>query len=37
MTLFAAADPEQPIFAQVIEAFFDGPDPLTEQRIAERS
>lgn len=30
MTLFAKADPEDPIFQEVLDAFFDGaPDPLT--------
>ena len=29
MTLFAAADPDQPVFAEVLEEFFDGPDPET--------
>ena len=33
MTLFALADPEQPLFTEVLNAFFDGPDPATEQRI----
>ena len=33
MTLFALADPEQPVFADVLDAFFDGPDPATEQRV----
>ena len=33
MTLFARADPEQPVFADVLDAFFDGPDPATEQRV----
>ena len=37
MTLFAEADPDQPVFAQVIETFFAGPDPLTLARTAERS
>ena len=37
MTLFAEADPDQPIFGQVIETFFAGPDPLTLARTAERS
>ncbi len=34
MTLFALADPEQPVFAEVLDAFFDGPDPATEQRVS---
>jgi uncharacterized protein (DUF1810 family) len=33
MTLFAQADPNQAIFKQVIEQYFDGPDPETERRI----
>jgi uncharacterized protein (DUF1810 family) len=33
MTLFALADSEQPVFAEVLDAFFDGPDPATEQRV----
>ena len=33
MTLFAYADPEQPIFQQVIDQYFAGPDPETERRI----
>jgi uncharacterized protein (DUF1810 family) len=33
MTLFALADPEQPVFTAVLDAFFDGPDPATEQRV----
>ena len=33
MTLFAAADPEQPVFGQVIDQFFAGPDPETVRRI----
>ena len=33
MTLFAAADPDQPVFAQVIDQFFDGPDPETVKRL----
>ena len=37
MTLFAEADPAQPVFAEVIATFFDGPDPLTLARTAERS
>ena len=34
MTLFATADPQRPVFARVLEEFFDGPDPMTAQRIA---
>jgi uncharacterized protein (DUF1810 family) len=33
MTLFALADPGQPVFGEVLNAFFDGPDPATEQRV----
>jgi uncharacterized protein (DUF1810 family) len=33
MTLFAAADPDQPVFGQVIDQFFAGPDPETLKRI----
>jgi uncharacterized protein (DUF1810 family) len=33
MTLFAHADPEQPVFRQVIDQYFAGPDPETERRI----
>ena len=33
MTLFAHADPEQAIFQQVIDQYFDGPDPETERRL----
>jgi uncharacterized protein (DUF1810 family) len=30
LTLFAAADPDEPLFAQALERFFDGePDPRT--------
>jgi uncharacterized protein (DUF1810 family) len=32
MTLFAQANPDQAIFKQVIEQYFDGPDPETERR-----
>jgi len=33
MTLFAAADPKQPVFQQVLEQYFDGlPDPETVSR-----
>ncbi len=34
MTLFATADPQRPVFTRVLEEFFDGPDPMTAQRIA---
>jgi uncharacterized protein (DUF1810 family) len=34
MTLFAAADPQQPIFQQVLDLYFDGePDPETVSRL----
>ncbi len=33
MTLFAHADPDQAIFQQVIDHYFDGPDPETERRL----
>ena len=33
MTLFAHADPEQPVFRHVIDQYFTGPDPETERRI----
>jgi uncharacterized protein (DUF1810 family) len=33
MTLFAHADPEQPVFRQVIDQYYDGPDPETEYRL----
>jgi uncharacterized protein (DUF1810 family) len=33
MTLFAHADPDQAIFKQVIEQYFDGPDLETDRRI----
>ena len=33
MTLFAAADPDQPAYAAVLERFFTGPDPETVRRI----
>ena len=33
MTLFAAADPDQPAYAAVLEQFFAGPDPETLRRI----
>jgi uncharacterized protein (DUF1810 family) len=33
MTLFARADPYERVFAQVLELFFAGPDPATEQRL----
>jgi uncharacterized protein (DUF1810 family) len=33
MTLFAHADPDQEVFGQVIDQYFEGPDPETERRI----
>jgi uncharacterized protein (DUF1810 family) len=34
MTLFAAAAPEEPVFRNVLDAFFDGqPDPETARRL----
>ena len=33
MTLFAHADPDQAVFRQVIDRYFEGPDPETERRI----
>jgi uncharacterized protein (DUF1810 family) len=33
MTLFARADPEQPVFTAVLDQYFDGPDPETEKRL----
>jgi uncharacterized protein (DUF1810 family) len=33
MTLFARADPDQPVFAAVLDQYFDGPDPETERRL----
>jgi uncharacterized protein (DUF1810 family) len=33
MTLFAHADPDQTIFQQVIDQYFDGPDPETQRRL----
>ncbi len=33
MTLFAHADPEQPVFRQVIDQYYDGPDPDGERRL----
>lgn len=32
MTLFARADPDEAIFSQVIDQYFDGPDPETNRR-----
>jgi uncharacterized protein (DUF1810 family) len=33
MTLFARADPDEAIFRQVIDKYFEGPDPETERRV----
>ena len=33
MTLFAHADPDQAIFQQVIDQYYDGPDPETGRRL----
>jgi uncharacterized protein (DUF1810 family) len=34
MTLFARADPAEPVFARVLDRFFGGrPDPATDQRL----
>jgi uncharacterized protein (DUF1810 family) len=33
MTLFARADPEEPVFGDVLAAFFPGPDSATEERL----
>ena len=33
MTLFAHADPNQKVFGQVIDQYFEGPDPETERRV----
>jgi uncharacterized protein (DUF1810 family) len=33
MTLFAHADPDHAIFQQVIDQYYDGPDPETERRL----
>ena len=33
MTLFARADPDQPVFTAVLNQYFDGPDPETERRL----
>lgn len=31
MTLFARAVPDEPVFVEVLDRFFDGPDPRTEE------
>jgi uncharacterized protein (DUF1810 family) len=33
MTLFAHADPDQKVFGQVIDQYFEGPDPETLRRV----
>ena len=33
LTLFARADPDEPLFTRVLEQYFAGPDPQTEQRL----
>jgi uncharacterized protein (DUF1810 family) len=33
LTLFARADPDEPLFTRVLEKYFAGPDPQTEQRL----
>ncbi len=33
MTLFARADPEEPLFGRVLERYFDGPDAATDARL----
>lgn len=33
MTLFAAADPDEPAFSAVLRQYFDGPDPATATRL----
>jgi uncharacterized protein (DUF1810 family) len=33
LTLFARADPQQSLFTEVLEQYFAGPDPLTDQRL----
>ena len=35
MTLFAQAAPEEPVFAEVLERYFPGPDPETERLFGE--
>ncbi|WP_432546077.1 DUF1810 domain-containing protein [Kineococcus sp. SYSU DK004] len=38
MTLFAAADPDEPVFAEVLERFYGGlRDPLTQRALADRA
>jgi uncharacterized protein (DUF1810 family) len=36
MTLFQAAAPDEPRFARALDAFYDGPDPRTLERIPTR-
>src|SRR6476660_3476270 len=33
LTLFARADPGEPLFTRVLERYFAGPDPQTDQRL----
>jgi len=33
LTLFARADPAEPLFTQVLDQYFAGPDPQTDQRL----
>ena len=33
MTLFAHADPDQTVFQQIIDQYYDGPDPETARRL----
>ena len=35
MTLFARAAPDEPVFAEVLERYFPGPDPATERLLGE--
>jgi uncharacterized protein (DUF1810 family) len=37
LTLFARAAPEQPLFGEVLDLYYDGPDGATEVRLAEPS
>jgi uncharacterized protein (DUF1810 family) len=38
MTLFLRAAPDEPVFAAVLDRFFDGrPDPATDERLASES
>jgi uncharacterized protein (DUF1810 family) len=33
LTLFARADPDEPLFTRVLEQYFAGPDPQTDRRL----